>query len=91
MRPWILRSDKDKTNLRNADNFLYDILNWVKYYKDYIELLKELKIDYITNGQLNDAFSERLRLGLDFYLHSEPILTALAENEVKINIIMTKV
>ena len=91
MRTWILRSEKDKTNLRNADNLFYDIWNWDKYNKDYIELLEELKINYIINEQLNDAFSERLRFGLDFYLHSEPILTAFAENEVRINMIMTKV
>ena len=59
MRSWILRSEKDKTNLWNADNFLCDIWNWDKYNKDYIELLKELKIDNIINEQLHDEFYQR--------------------------------
>ena len=89
MRPWILRNDKDKTNLRNADNLLCDILNWDKYNKDYIELVEELKIDYIINEQLHDKFfREILRFCLNFYLHSEPILTAFKVKEVEIKIIM---
>ena len=59
MRPWILRIEKDKTNLKNADNFLYDIWNWDKYNKDYIELLEELKIAYVINEKLHEVFSER--------------------------------
>ena len=51
-----MRSEKDKTNLWNADNFLYDIWNWDKYNKDYIELLEGLKIDYIINEQLHNEF-----------------------------------
>ena len=59
MRPWILRSEKNKTNLWNAYNFLYDIWNWDKYNKYYIELLEEFKIDYIINEQLHDEFFQR--------------------------------
>ena len=54
-----MRNDKDKTNLSNADNLLYDIWNWDKYNKDYIELPLELKIGYIINEKLYAEFSER--------------------------------